>query len=106
MEENNSCVDCWIVKFAHLVLLGPVLHGVTIVEVSGGAAGGGGGGGGGAPTPALLLHPGGAVRVYLPAHGEGGAERQVSVRVLDRHTQSYLVQKSTVVKSGGQYVFS
>ena len=73
---------------------------MTIVEVSGGAAGGGGGGGG-APTPALLLHPGGAVRVYLPAHGEGGAERQVSVRVLDRHTQSYLVHRCTVVKSEG-----
>ena len=45
----------------HLVLLGPVLHRVTVVEVGGGAAGGA------PPAPALLLHPGTAVGVDLAA---------------------------------------
>jgi len=47
--------------FTDLVLLGPVLHCVTVVEVGGGAAGGA------PPAPALLLHPGTAVGVDLAA---------------------------------------
>ena len=61
---------------SHLVLLVPVVDCVTIVGVAGGGALGG-------PwTPALLLHPGGPVRVHLPADGHGGAHRQVRVRLL------------------------
>ena len=62
----------------HLVLLGPVLDGVAVVEVGGGAAGSGRG-----STPALLLHPGRAVGVELPADGEGGTEGQVGLRLLN-----------------------
>ena len=68
-----------IIKLAHLVLLGPVLNGVTVVNVSGGAAGPSRG-----PTPALLLHPGRAVGVELPADREGGTEGQVRLGVLNR----------------------
>ena len=42
--------------------------------------------GGGAPslawTPALLLHPGGAISVHLPTHGQGGTHGEVSIRLL------------------------
>ena len=63
--------------WSHLVLLGPVLDCVAVMDVSGGAAGA-------SRAPALLLHPGGAVGVELPAHGEGGTQGQVCLRVLNR----------------------
>ena len=60
----------------HLVLLVPVVDGVTVVGVAGGGALSG------PRTPALLLHPGRPVSVHLPADGHGGAHRQVRVRIL------------------------
>ena len=61
----------------HLVLLVPVVDGVSVVDVCGGGAGGGL-----APAPALPLHPGGAVRVHLGAHRVGRADREVSLGIL------------------------
>ena len=52
---------------------------MTVVDVSGGAAGPSRG-----PAPALLLHPGRAVGVQLPADREGGTEGQVGLGVLNR----------------------
>ena len=52
------------------------MHRVTVVGVAGGGALD-------VPrAPALLLHPGRAVCVHLPADRHGGAHGQVRVRVL------------------------
>lgn len=60
---------------ANLILLVPVMDRVTVVGVAGGGALD-------VPrAPALLLHPGRAVCVHLPADRHGGAHGQVRVRI-------------------------
>ena len=67
---------------------------MAVVDVSRGAAGAGRG-----AAPALLLHPGGAVRIELPAHREGGAQRQVSLGVLNSWMLVSIIVFSLVVYS-------